>query len=309
MAPLRPPRPAAPAASLLDRAEAAGARLPPLLVAAERVASSVIHGIHGRRRAGPGEAFWQFRRYQQGDSPAVIDWRRSAKSDPVFVREYEWEAAQAVWLGCDLSASMDYASRTDLPSKALRARELTLALAVLLARGGERIALAGHDGRPGQGRPALVRMALALERGAAAEGAPPPSPWSASLARHARAVIIGDLLDPVEDLRAGLGRMTANGVTGHLLQVLDPAEETLPFEGRVRFEGLEGEAPLLADRVEDLRARYRQRLLAHRETVGLIARRAGWTFAVHHTDSSPQTALLGLYQALAVAPPLREGRR
>jgi uncharacterized protein (DUF58 family) len=262
-------------------------------VAAERVAAAVAHGVHGRRRSGPGEAFWQFRRYGDGDTPGAIDWRRSAKSDPLYVREYEWEAAQTVWLHCDLSPSMDYASNRNLPSKKLRAMELTLALASLLVRGGERIALAGVDTRPGQGRAALTRMALALERGEVG------SPWTLPAARHARLVIIGDLLDPLEDLRGGLRRLVSQGIRGHFLQVLDPAEETLPFEGRIRFDGLEGEAPVLANRAEDLRGRYQRRLKAHRDSLASLARRAGWDFSLHHTDQPPRTALLALHQALS----------
>jgi uncharacterized protein (DUF58 family) len=283
----------APDAPLLTRAEATASVLPPLLVAAERVAASVVHGIHGRRRSGPGEAFWQFRRYTLGDTPGAIDWRRSAKSDPLYVREYEWEAAQTVWIHCDTSPSMDFTGSRERPSKRRRAMELALALAALLVRGGERIALAGVDSRPGQGRAALTRMALSLERG---EGA---APWDAPAARHARLVVIGDLLDPLEDVRGGLRRMVSQGVRGHFLQVLDPAEETLPYEGRVRFDGLEGEAPVLADRAEDLRDRYRRRLLAHRESLASLARRSGWDFSLHHTDQPPRAALLALHQALA----------
>ena len=77
------------------RAEAVGARLPPLLVAAERVASTVAQGVHGRRRVGQGDSFWQFRRFVAGDPTARIDWRQSAKSgrpvlDGWFIRETEW---------------------------------------------------------------------------------------------------------------------------------------------------------------------------------------------------------------------------
>src|SRR5256714_10721107 len=84
--------------ALRDRAEQAAAVLPPLLVAAERVAVTVAQGVHGRRRVGQGETFWQFRQYQPGDAAARIDWRESAKSQRLYVRETEWEAAQSVWL-------------------------------------------------------------------------------------------------------------------------------------------------------------------------------------------------------------------
>src|SRR5262249_30048253 len=84
--------PTAPA-ELRDRAGEAAAVLPPLLVAAERVAVTVAQGVHGRRRVGQGETFWQFRHYESGDAAARIDWRESAKSQRLYVRETEWEAA------------------------------------------------------------------------------------------------------------------------------------------------------------------------------------------------------------------------
>ena len=74
------------------RAEAAAARLPPLVVAAERVAATVMQGVHGRRRSGQGDAFWQFRPYLPGDDAARVDWRQSAKSDRLYLRETEWES-------------------------------------------------------------------------------------------------------------------------------------------------------------------------------------------------------------------------
>ncbi|MBN9263007.1 MAG: DUF58 domain-containing protein, partial [Hyphomicrobium sp.] len=64
-------------------------RLPDLVIEASRVASTVAHGIHGRRRAGPGETFWQFRQFEGADAATLIDWRRSASSDQLYVRERE----------------------------------------------------------------------------------------------------------------------------------------------------------------------------------------------------------------------------
>ncbi len=126
-----------------QRAEQLASVLPPLLVEAERVASTIVQGVHGRRRVGQGEAFWQFRRYQPGDPTSRIDWRQSARGQAVFVRENEWEAAQSVWLWCDASPSMRYSSSRELPEKQARATLLLLATASLLLRGGERIALLG----------------------------------------------------------------------------------------------------------------------------------------------------------------------
>ena len=68
-------------------------RVPELALEAQRIASTVAHGVHGRKRSGPGENFWQFRQLQIGDPTHLIDWRRSASSDHLFIREREWETA------------------------------------------------------------------------------------------------------------------------------------------------------------------------------------------------------------------------
>lgn len=286
----------APVRSVHYRAEVLAAELPPLLVAAERVASTVSQGVHGRRRVGQGETFWQFRRYQPGDSTQLIDWRESAKSQHVFVRETEWEAAQSVWLWRDGSPSMDYRSGRDRPTKRERAELLLLALTSLLVRGGEHVALLGSGQAPGAGRAALNRIAAAVENGQPdAVSLPAFEP----LPRHGRTVFIGDLLSPLDELKATVDAFAGSGVRGHLLQILDPAEETFPFSGRIHFEGVEDEGEVLLGRVESVRDDYHAALEAHHQGLIDVARRAGWTFAAHRTDRPPETALMALYVALS----------
>ena len=286
----------APARSVHYRAEILATELPPLLVAAERVASTVSQGVHGRRRVGQGETFWQFRRYQPGDSTQLIDWRESAKSQHVFVRETEWEAAQSVWLWRDGSPSMDYRSGRDRPTKRERAELLLLALTSLLVRGGEHVALLGSGQAPRAGRAALSRIAATVE-GETPDAASLPA--FEPLPRHGRVVLVGDFLSPLDELKATVDAYAGSGVRGHLLQVLDPAEETFPFSGRIRFEGVEDEGEVMLGRVESVRDDYRTALDAHHQGLIDVARRAGWTFAAHRTERPPESALMALYVALS----------
>lgn len=289
-------------ALLTRQAEAVGARLPPLLVAADRVAATVAQGVHGRRRVGQGDSFWQFRRFVAGDPVGRIDWRQSAKSGrPVpegwFVRETEWEAAQTVCLWRDASASMRWHSRAVPVEKRERADLLLLALASLLLRGGERVLLMRPDARPVSGRGGLDRLARELAAAPAEEaGRPPPLP----LPRHASVVLLSDFLSPLGDIQDLVGRLAAIPVSGYLMQVLDPAEVLLPYAGRIRFRGLEREADTLIPRVETVRDEYARRLKAQQEGLAAICAAAGFGFGVHRTDQSPETALLTLYTALGV---------
>ncbi len=279
-------------------AEALAAPLPPLLVAAERVATTVAQGVHGRRRVGQGESFWQFRRYGYGDAPQQIDWRRSARSDRLYIRESEWEAAQSVWFWNDQSASMNYRSDRALPEKWERATVLNLALMSLLVRGGERIALLDRPDRPATGRATLNRMASIVthRRPDNDDTGIPPTP---ELPRFGSAILIGDFLAPPESVLQATRALAAQGIRGFMLQVLDPAEVEMPFQGRRRFLGMEDEGDLLVGRAESLRLGYLKRLAELQDELATFARRTDWYFSVHSTGGPAQPALLGLYTAIA----------
>ncbi|HIM25582.1 MAG TPA: DUF58 domain-containing protein [Rhodospirillales bacterium] len=282
------------------KAEELAALLPPLMVAAERVAATVSQGVHGRRSVGQGETFWQFRRYGFGDSTQLIDWRQSAKSQPVYVRETEWEAAQSVWLWRDGSQSMAYRSTDGLVNKIERADLLLLALASLLIRGGEHVALLGTGMTPSSGRGMLHRLWSMIEAQDRKAKTPPGSlPAFESLPRYGRVVLIGDFLSPLDEIHHSIAAFANQGIRGHLVQVLDPAEETLPFSGRVRFDGMEDEGNILIGRVEAMREQYLDRLANHNQGIEALAKSFGWSHAVHHTDHSPEASLLALYLVLS----------
>src|SRR3978361_1587172 len=86
------------------------ARAPRLILEARRAASTALHGLHGRRRAGAGENFWQYRHFANGEPAQNVDWRRSARDDHLYVREREWEASHTIWIWVDRSPSMDFNS-------------------------------------------------------------------------------------------------------------------------------------------------------------------------------------------------------
>ena len=271
--------------------------LPELSLEANRIASTISHGIHGRRRPGPGETFWQFRQLEAQDSIQLIDWRRSASSDHLYVREREWEAAHTVWLWPDLSPSMAFRSHLSNVVKRDRALVIALAAAELLVRSGERVALLGLT-QPTSSHKATTRIAQALGANAHAPALTMSEPPKARLARFTSVILVSDFLDPPEKIREYVEELAAQGVTGHLVQVLDPAEETLPYEGRTEFLGVEGDETWTADRAESLREVYLVRLKAHRAELTEMTSRIGWSFVVHHTDRPAAEVMLALIMRL-----------
>ncbi len=280
------------------RAEEAAAPLPPLLVQAERVATVVAQGVHGRRRTGTGDSFWQYRRYQPGDPAQDIDWRQSARAQSAYIRENEWEAAQNVYFWVDRSPSMGWHSHPELPTKAERAAVIALALASLLADGGERIALLETGARPVGGRAALLHLAAVLT-GDKNDYGRSGLPRLEALRRHSRLVLVGDFLDAPADIAPVVRAFSTRGYMGHLVAVRDPAEEDLPFRGRTRFEGLEGEGGVLLGRADSVDEEYRLAVRADRDALADICRHNGWSLTLHRTDRSAGPALLALHMLMS----------
>lgn len=264
---------------------------------AERLAASVVLGDHGRRQHGMGESFWQYRRAEAGDDFAAIDWRRSARSDDkLYIRQTEWEVAQAVSMWVDASKAMDFRSAKAPQSKADRARLLTMALAVALNRGGERFALIGSNAdRPRRGRHQLEQVGLGLLNAAEDEyGAVPLT----RLGHGSRGVLMSDFMGPREALIAQVTQAADAGVRGVICQILDPAEEAFPFDGRTIFRSMGGGLEYETDRAKTLKDAYLDKLAALKSELRDIARQTGWLYLDHRTNDAPRSALLWLFGAL-----------
>lgn len=284
-----------PTATLRSRAEALAGPIPPLLAEAKHLASTVLLGEHGRRRAGMGDEFWQYRPAVDTDSARSIDWRRSAHSDTHFVREKEWQAVQTVLIWVDRTQSMTFSSHKSVPTKADRAKLLALACAVLLVRGGERVGLTTREIPARIGESQLLRIAEALgEEHDADYGSPDIS----GIMSRSRAVFVSDFMGDPEPIEAAVTQAADRGVQGALLQILDPEEEAFPYTGRTIFESMGATIAHETLKAGELRARYLERLELRKSRLTELARLTGWRYHCHHTDGSAQPALLWIYRAL-----------
>lgn len=281
--------------SLRAGAETEAAAFPDLLARAEHLAGAVLLGAHGRRRAGAGDDFWQYRPAQVGDSRRAIDYRRSARGDTEFVREREWQIAQSVMLWVDQGASMRFSSSDKFPQKIDRARLLGLAVAILLNRGGERVGLTGTELPPRAGRPQIMSLAQMFCRDDTADYAPPEH---RAMIPHARAVFISDFMGDLDGVRSALTKAADRGVRGVLCHVLDPAEEAFPFTGRTVFQSMGGTLSHETLKASDLKERYMERLAERKAELESLCNLTGWRYGLHHTNTTAQAGLLWLYGAL-----------
>ncbi|GAN53650.1 DUF58 domain-containing protein [Tanticharoenia sakaeratensis] len=296
-------RTAGPAARVVD---AQATPLPELVLQAERIARALAAGAHGRRMAGAGEDFWQYRAAQPGEPASRIDWRQSARSDQLWVREREAESPQTIALWCDPSASMAWRSQPALPTKRDRAQVCTLALASALLRGGERVGMLGmgarNSARPGRfhtGQSAFPALAHVLTEAPAPGG--DDWPETRALRPYAQILLVSDFLWPEERIAGVLDAISGRAGRAHLLCVLDPAELTLPYEGRVRFNALETGDSLTLPAVETLRTDYDAAIARHLDILRTHCAAHRADFTLHVTDQSPMPALLALHGRLSGA--------
>ncbi|MGZ5932822.1 MAG: DUF58 domain-containing protein [Rhizomicrobium sp.] len=272
------------------------ATLPRLVLEARRIAANVIHGLHGRRRAGAGESFWQYRRFVSGEPSQNVDWRRSARDDHLYVREQEWEAAHTVWLWPDRSPSMAFASKQSRDSKLERALIVTFALAELLVAGGERVGIPGLM-NPTASRSVIDKMAQAMLHDDAARPSLPPSFVPSALAEI---VVMSDFWSPITEIRAMLAGLSASGAHGTLVQIVDPAEESFPYSGRIEFVEPEDGSVITAGRAEKWAGDYVARVALHRDQIRWETNKLDWLFSTHTTSRSAAELLLFLHSGMMV---------
>ncbi|WP_208436028.1 DUF58 domain-containing protein [Bartonella phoceensis] len=275
--------------SLANKLHEETTKIPYFLLQARQIANTLITGEHRQHKRGQGENFWQFRPYIEGESVTRIDWRRSARDEHTYLREHEWQMTQTVWLWPDQSASMHYCSRFSKISKGDYSIILTLALASLLARNGEHIAIPTLMS-PTVASNAIERIALALENYQSEN----PFPNFATITRFSQAIIISDFLDYPEKIIQDLTILSTKQVTTHLIEISDPAEENFPYRGHTEFFDPETKEKHIFGKAENLREHYCKLYQARRQELTDFCSCQGWTYHVSTTNQPFTETILHL---------------
>ena len=184
----------------------------------------------------PRGIFWQYRRFVSGEPARRVDWRRSARDGVLYVREQEWEASHTVWLWPDRSPSMVFRIRACQGIQARPHLVITFAIAEVLVHAGERVGVPGLL-RPTGSRNVLEKFANAIIHDSTDRASLPPSFAPSGLSEI---VVVSDFWAPISDVCKTLSQLSSTGAHGHVVQVVDPAEETFPYSGRVEFIEPEG---------------------------------------------------------------------
>ena len=270
-----------------------------------RLDGRIQGGIRTSRR-GSGLDFAGLRPYVEGDDARHIDWNVTARLDEPQLREFTEDRELTSWLVLDRSASMLAGSTTGHPEPAEHqnrgkqdvAAELTLVLARLLGRSGNRVGAVlyegGNAGRsggvrvvpPGSGRRQALRIGRELER-APQSTATTTTDLAAmldavtTLARRCLVVVISDFIGTGEWERPLIRLSYRNEVVA--LRVVDGADDALPPVGLIVVQDAETGEQLLVDSADPwFRARFRDGVDEREAALRSGTRRAG--VPLHHVE-------------------------
>lgn len=263
-------------------------------------------GAHASPRRGTSLEFAEFRDYAPGDDPRTVDWGLYARTDRLYVKVYHEEEDLFAYLLVDGSASM---AAPEEDGKYEAACRLALAIAYVVLSGDDTVRLhrmspAGPQSTPFYlGRRRLLEAREFLDR--------PPAPgrleWKAALLRSlealrrpGKAVVLSDLLFPVEEFHAGLNVLLSARLDVLVVQTLGATEVSPPAAGAVRVEDAETGEALDVRLDERGRALYLESLDKHRREIRSVCHRAGVQYASYDTSMDLEDFVLTELPALGL---------
>ena len=150
---------------------------------------------------------------------------------------------------------------------------------------------------PTASRSVIDKMAQAMLHDDAARLSLPPSFVPSALAEI---VVLSDFWSPMSEIRAMLAGLSASGAHGTLVQIVDPAEESFPYSGRIEFVEPEGGGVITAGRAEKWAGDYVARVALHRDEIRHETNKLDWLFSTHTTSRSAAELLLFLHSGMMV---------
>jgi len=239
-------------------------------------------GARSARRSGTGEDFFSYRKYGFGDDARQIDWRHSARSDDIFIREHERLLPHHVYLDCDTSPAMQFNSRGNLPTKAYAAQRLLLAAAQLLMQGESKIAPLRTGGMRKNNFAELTQQLCAIHD---------DLPLLPPLSSRSFIFLAGDFHQGAEVWQDFIRRAHDMNVPGACIQMLDPVEYEFPFYGRIRLQSAEEDEAIMISSADIARPIYLERMAQEQNNMQKLCERYGWYWLSLATDMPPRAQL------------------
>ena len=247
------------------------AKIRPIGLRARYLVEGYIAGMHRSPHQGRSIEFSQHREYVPGDDLRQVDWKVYGRTDKFYLKQYEAETNLICHLLLDCSESMSYRGPNSPLSKFEYAQLTIVSLAYLVLSQQDSISVSLIDQNLQQqitpsNSPAQLNHVIGLleqsqsVRSTALE--PALRETASRLKSRGVVVLVSDLLDEPEKILQGLQHLRYQRHDVIVIQVLDDAELSFPFDQPSRFLGMEGWAPLLAD-PRGIRQAYQKEIQQH----------------------------------------------
>lgn len=234
---------------------AALARMKNLAMVARGVVEGFIAGLHASPYKGFSAEFAEHREYAPGDEPRHLDYRLLARTERLYVKQYEEETNMRVQILLDTSGSMDY-RHTGGITKLEYASYLTAVLAYLMVRQQDSVGLTAFDtairlDMPARSSPhhfhEMMQQLEAIRPGGETRIADTLHRLANRSQRRGLIVLVSDLYDEPEEVIRALHHFRHRRHEVIVFHVFDKAELEFPFGDLMSFHDLETDERLQVD--------------------------------------------------------------
>ena len=293
------------------------ARLGSLAIKARVIVEGALSGVHRASVHGASVEFAEHKEYSPGDELRHVDWKAYAKSGRIYVKQFEQESQLTVYLVLDASASMSFLGGGSFAK--LEYGGLCLAaLAYLVIQQLDKVGLVtcGDKGIetlvPPRARTNHLHDVLSVLDGVMSRGGvgdeSPAGALSriAELSRRRRALVVlaTDLFDADDTTLKALAQLRAQRHDVSVLHIVDPHEQSFPYDGLTQFESLETDHKMLVNPAA-VRREYLERMGAFLARCRSTLTDAGVDYHLIPTDRPLELTLLDLLVARSRLGPVR----
>lgn len=247
-------------------------------------------GIHSLKKAGGGEQFWQYKDYEPEDERRAIDWRQSARTDSVLVRQKEKQSIQDVRIWCANSPRMNFSSQDKILSKKEAAQTLALSLALLSIKEHNNTGFIGAPFPPGRHEKTLGPFSDFLQTGNAVDFQDLPKQ---KIKSQSLVFLISDFLEDPGDIENIIVQLSSLSISLFLIQVLDRAELELPYHGNILFDDMASGTYKMED-VDEIRSAYIEKITQHNQNLENLCQKQGAAYIFHQTDQKISETLFSI---------------
>ena len=276
--------------TLIQKAKKISTKLPKIKISSNKSNSQGFGDIKDNKK-GNGEEFWDFREYKIGDPLKVIDWKKSSKSNKLFIKNNENESSKSIWFWVNKNASMNFKNYSNLNTKYERAIIICLILVDIFLKSGEKVGIIGSESGLQKGQSKFIPLASELIKKSTKFS-------ETRIKKNDIVFIISDFIQQNEKIKNDLLGITENAYLGLLIQVLDPAEKNFPFKGRNRFFDPVSGLHKLFNRSENMQEKYKREIILHQKKIMQMCSKFGWKFFSNTTNQSCESLILKIYNSI-----------